>query len=57
MVRFIDAIYLPGRTPAEGQVRIHYLADNGSRAELMLPLLEATLLLRRLEIILKNADV
>lgn len=48
LAKFIDTLFLPGHTPAEGVVEIYY-QENGTRVQLRLPLLEAMLLLQQLE--------
>jgi hypothetical protein len=55
--QFIDAIFLPARSHAEGLVRIEYLSDSGTRSALTLRLLEAMLLLQRLETIRNSAGI
>jgi hypothetical protein len=55
--QFITAQFLPGHTLAEGIVRIEYLSDENTRSELTLPLLEAMLLLVRLETIRAEAGI
>jgi hypothetical protein len=57
LAKFISAIHLSERNLAEGHVQIQYLAENGTRSELTLPLLEAMLLLQQLETIRKNAGI
>ncbi len=55
--QFIEAIYLPEYSPAEGRVQIQYLSGNDTRSELTLPLLEAMRLLQRLETIRAEAGI
>ncbi|MFZ0373023.1 MAG: hypothetical protein WAL39_06880 [Xanthobacteraceae bacterium] len=55
--QFIAAQYLPGRSLAEGIVRIEYLSAENTRSGLTLPLLEAMLLLVRLETIRAEAHI
>jgi hypothetical protein len=55
--QFIAAQFLPGRSLAEGVVRIEYLSVENTRSELTFPLLEAMLLLVRLETIRVEAHI
>jgi len=46
---FMDVLFLPGHSPAEGLVELRFDARGGSRISLRIPPLEGVLLLRRLE--------
>ncbi len=55
--QFIGAQFLPGHSHSEGLVRIEYLDGKNTRSVLILPLLEAMLLLQQLKTIQKDAGI
>jgi len=56
-VQITDVAFQPGAIPSEGTVRIEYTTGGNTQSPLILPLIEAMLLLQQLDAIRRDVGI